>query len=379
LTTINDSNKYWIGFNLIPGIGRVKFTQIENYFGDIEKAWHAGPDEFKKAGLEDSAVNSVVQWRPKISLDAEIEKLERYNIKAFNYHDNGYPSRLKEIHDFPPVIYIRGNILDEDEYCLAVVGTRNPSAYGRQLTEEIVSELARNKITIVSGLAKGIDTIAHRSALNAGGRTVAVMGGGLDSVYPAENANLARNIIKNGAMTSEYAPGTKPRPENFPRRNRIMSGLCLGVLVIEAGETSGSLITAHLAFEQDREVFAIPGSVLSPASIGTNKLIMEGTARLVRNAGDILQELNLTAVAEQLEIKEVIPSSDTEALILKNLGAEPKHIDEVCRASGLPVSVTSSTLAMMELKGMVKQIGAMNYALCREIRENKELYKIEIN
>ncbi len=379
MTTINDSNKYWIGFNLIPGIGRVKFTQIENYFGDIEKAWHAGPDEFKKAGLDDSAVNSVVQWRPKISLDAEIEKLERYNIKAFNYHDNGYPSRLKEIHDFPPVIYIRGNILDEDEYCLAVVGTRNPSAYGRQLTEEIVSELARNKITIVSGLAKGIDTIAHRSALNAGGRTVAVMGGGLDSVYPAENANLARNIIKNGAMISEYAPGTKPRPENFPRRNRIMSGLCLGVLVIEAGETSGSLITAHLAFEQDREVFAIPGSVLSPASIGTNKLIMEGTARLVRNAGDILQELNLTAVAEQLEIKEVIPSSDTEALILKNLGAEPKHIDEVCRASGLPVSVTSSTLAMMELKGMVKQIGAMNYALCREIRENKELYKIEIN
>ncbi len=379
MTTINDSNKYWIGFNLIPGIGRVKFTQIENYFGDIEKAWHAGHDEFKKAGLDDSAVNSVVQWRPKISLDAEIEKLERYNIKAFNYHDNGYPSRLKEIHDFPPVIYIRGNILDEDEYCLAVVGTRNPSAYGRQLTEEIVSELARNKITIVSGLAKGIDTIAHRSALNAGGRTVAVMGGGLDSVYPAENANLARNIIKNGAMASEYAPGTKPRPENFPRRNRIMSGLCLGVLVIEAGETSGSLITAHLAFEQDREVFAIPGSVLSPASIGTNKLIMEGTARLVRNAGDILQELNLTAVAEQLEIKEVIPSSDTEALILKNLGAEPKHIDEVCRASGLPVSVTSSTLAMMELKGMVKQIGAMNYALCREIRENKELYKIEIN
>ncbi len=379
MTTINDSNKYWIGFNLIPGIGRVKFTQIENYFGDIEKAWHAGHDEFKKAGLDDSAVNSVVQWRPKISLDAEIEKLKKYNIKAFNYHDNGYPSRLKEIHDFPPVIYIRGNILDEDEYCLAVVGTRNPSAYGRQLTEEIVSELARNKITIVSGLAKGIDTIAHRSALNAGGRTVAVMGGGLDSVYPAENANLARNIIKNGAMASEYAPGTKPRPENFPRRNRIMSGLCLGVLVIEAGETSGSLITAHLAFEQDREVFAIPGSVLSPASIGTNKLIMEGTARLVRNAGDILQELNLTAVAEQLEIKEVIPSSDTEALILKNLGAEPKHIDEVCRASGLPVSVTSSTLAMMELKGMVKQIGAMNYALCREIRENKELYKIEIN
>ena len=379
MTTNNENNKYWIGFNLIPGIGRVKFTQIENYFGDIEKAWNAGIDEFKKAGLDDNTIQSIAQWRPKISPDIEIEKLEKHNIKAFNYHDKDYPVRLKEIHDFPPVIYIRGEILAEDEFCLAVVGTRNPSVYGRQLTEEIVSELSKNRITVISGLAKGIDTIAHQSALNAGGRTIAVMGGGLDSVYPAENANLARSILKNGAMISEYATGTKPRPENFPRRNRIMSGLCLGVLVIEAGETSGSLITAHLAFEQDREVFAIPGSVLSPASIGTNKLIMEGTARLVRNAADILQELNLTAVAEQIEAKEIIPASDTEAVILKQLRAEPRHIDEVCRASGLPVSIISSTLAMMELKGMVKQAGSMSYALCREIRENKELYKIEIN
>jgi DNA processing protein len=376
---MNENIKYWIGFNQIPGIGRVKFTQIENYFGDIEKAWNAGIDDFKKAGLDDNTVNSIAKWRPAISPESELEKLAKHNIKAFNYHDDKYPARLKEIHDFPPVIYIRGSLLSEDEYCLAVVGTRNPSVYGRQITEEIVSELAKNRITVISGLAKGIDTIAHQSALDAGGRTVAVMGGGLDSVYPAENANLARCILKNGAMISEYAPGTKPRPENFPRRNRIMSGLCLGVLVIEAGETSGSLITAHLAFEQDREVFAVPGSVLSPASIGTNKLIMEGTARLVRNAADILQELNLTAVAEHLEVKEIIPASDTEAVILKRLGAEPLHIDEVCRASGLPVSVISSTLAMMELKGMVKQVGSMNYALCREVRENKELYKIEIN
>ena len=376
---MNVNNKYWICFNRIPGIGRVKFTQIENYFGDIEKAWNAGIDEFKKAGLDDNTVNSIAKWRPLISPDTELEKLEKHNIKALNYHDADYPARLKEIHDFPPVIYIRGNLLPEDEYCLAVVGSRNPSVYGRQLTEEIVSELSKNRITVISGLAKGIDTIAHRSALDAGGRTVAVMGGGLDSVYPAENANLARSILKNGALISEYAPGTKPRPENFPRRNRIMSGLCLGVLVIEAGETSGSLITAHLAFEQDREVFAIPGSVLSPASMGTNKLIMEGTARLVRNASDILQELNLTAVAEHIEVKEIIPSSDTEAIILKQLGAEPLHIDEVCCSSGLPVSVISSTLAMMELKGMVKQLGAMNYALCREVRENQELYKIEIN
>jgi len=379
LTIKNEKNKYWIGFNLISGIGRVKFNKIESYFGDIEKAWNAAADELKKAGLDEGSVKSIIKSRPTIDLDAELAKLEKYNIKAFNYHDNEYPARLKEIYDFPPLIYIRGDILQEDEYCLAVVGTRNPTIYGRQITEEIVSALAGNKITIVSGLAKGIDTITHQSALNANGRTIAVMGGGLDSVYPAENANLARQVIKNGAMVSEYAPGTKPRPENFPRRNRIMSGLCLGVLVIEAGETSGSLITANLAFEQNREVFAVPGSVLSPASSGTNKLIMENTAKLVRNVEDILQELNLTAVAEQIEVKELIPASDTEALILKQLGAEPKHIDEVCRNSALPISVTSSTLAMMELKGMVKQVGAMNYALCREVRENKEFYKIEIN
>jgi DNA processing protein len=379
LTINNDNNKYWIGFNSIPGIGRVKFIQVENYFGDMEKAWNAGLDDFKKAGLDNNAINAIAESRQKISLAAEMDKLERHNIKVYNHHDDYYPNRLKEIYDFPPVIYIRGEILAEDEYCLAVVGTRNPSVYGRQITEEIVSELAHNKITVISGLAKGIDTIAHRSALDSGGRSIAVMGGGLDSVYPAENADLARNIIKKGALVSEYAPGMKPRPENFPRRNRIMSGLCLGVLVIEAGETSGSLITAHLAFEQNRDVFAIPGSVLSPASIGTNKLIMEGTAKLVRNAMDILQELNLTTVAEQLEMKEVIPSSDTEALILKHLGAEPRHIDEICRSSSLPVSTLSSTLAMMELKGMVKQIGSMNYALCREIRETREIYKIEIN
>ena len=379
MTTKNEKNKYWIGFNLIPGIGRVKFTRIENYFGDIEKAWNADIGEFKKAGLDDTTVSSIAKHRPDISLDTELAKLKKNGIQALNYHENGYPARLKEIHDFPPVIYVRGEIPAKDEYCLAVVGTRNPSVYGRQLTEEIVSELAKNRITIVSGLAKGIDTIAHRSALNAGGRTIAVMGGGLDSVYPAENANLARQVIKNGAMISEYAAGTKPRPENFPRRNRIMSGLCLGVLVIEAGETSGSLITAHLAFEQDREVFAIPGSILSPASIGTNKLIMEGTARLVRNASDILEELNLTAITEHIEAKEIIPASDTEAVILKQLGAEPTHVDEICRAADLPISVVSGTLAMMELKGMVKQVATMSYALCREIRENKEFYKIEIN
>ncbi len=364
-----------MGFNAIPGIGRVKFSQLENHFGGLEEAWKAGPAELMHAGLDKNSVRAINDWRPRISLESEMEKLERLAIKVLTWHDNDYPARLKEIYDFPPVLYVRGSIVAEDEWCLAVVGTRRPTVYGRQVTEEIVTELARSKITIVSGLAKGIDSVAHQSALEAGGRSIAVMGGGLDTIYPAENANLARSIIKNGALISEYHLGTKPKPENFPRRNRIMSGLSLGVLVVEAGETSGALITARLALEQNREVFAIPGSILSPTSRGTNHLIQEG-AKLVRDFTDILEELNLTAVAEQLEMREIVPSSDTESLLLKKLGAEPIHIDELCRLSELPASTVSSTLAMMELKGMVKQVGAMNYTLCREAREK---YIVEID
>jgi DNA processing protein len=247
--------------------------------------------------------------------------------------------------------------------------------YGRQVTEEIVTDLARNSITIVSGLARGIDSVAHKAALEAGGRTIAVFACGLDTVYPAENADLAKWIIRNGAIVSEYPLGTRPRPDNFPRRNRIMSGLSLGVLVIEAGESSGAIITANMALEQNREVFAIPGSILSPVSKGTNHLIQEG-AKLVGDYTDILEELNLMAVAQQIEMKELLPESDTEANLLKRLGAEPTHIDEICRLSGLPISTVSSTLAMMELKGMVKQVGAMNYSLAREAREE---YRVKVD
>jgi DNA processing protein len=304
-----------------------------------------------------------------------MEKLDRYGVGVLTWHDPDYPSRLKEIYDYPPVLYVRGSLLPEDEWYLAVVGTRRATVYGRQVTEELVTDLAQSKITIVSGLAKGIDAIAHQSALNAGGRSIAVFACGLDIVYPGENADLARRIIQQGALISEYPLGTKPRADNFPRRNRIMSGMSLGVLVIEAGETSGAMITARLALEQNREVFAVPGSILSPASSGTNHLIQEG-AKLIRDYTDILEELNLTAVARQIEMKEVIPSSDTESLLLEQLGAEPTHIDEVCHSSGLPVATVSSTLAMMELKGLVKQVGTMNYVLAREARPEYRL-KVE--
>jgi DNA processing protein len=359
--------KYRVGFSLIPGIGRVKFGQLETYFDSLEDAWQASPSDLKQAGLDRGVVRAITSWRPKISLDDEMEKLKRYRVKVLTPRDDDYPSRLKEIYDYPPILYVRGTLLPEDEWCLAVVGTRRASVYGRQVTEEIVADLAHSKITIASGLAKGIDSVAHSAALEAGGRTIAVFACGLDIVYPAENANLARRIMQQGAIISEYPLGTKPRADNFPRRNRIMSGMSLGVLAVEAGESSGALITANMALEQNREVFAVPGSILSPASRGTNRLIQEG-AKLVRDYTDILEELNLTAVAQQMEMKEIIPASDTESLLMKQLSAEPTHIDEVCRSSGLPISAVSSTLTMMEIKGLVKQVGAMNYVLAREAR-----------
>ena len=371
----NKDIKYWVGFSLIPGIGRVKLTQLENYFGNLQDAWQASPAELKHSGLDRNSINALTSRRAKVSPEAEMEKLDRYGVKVLTWNDQDYPSRLKEIYDYPPVLYVRGSLLPEDEWCLAVVGTRRATVYGRQVTGEMVADLAQSRITIVSGLAKGVDTIAHQSALDTGGRSIAVFGCGLDIVYPAENANLARRIMQQGALISEYPLGTRPKPENFPRRNRIMSGLSLGVLVVEAGETSGAMITAHLALEQNREVFAIPGSILSPASRGTNRLIQEG-AKLVSDYTDILEELNLTSIAHQIELKEVIPASDTETLLLKRLSAEPTHIDEVCRSSGLSTSTVSSTLAMMELKGMVKQVGTMNYVLAREAREE---YRVKVD
>jgi DNA processing protein len=327
------------------------------------------PGELKQSGLDSGKLKAIETFRPTISLEKEIDTLGKFGVHAFAYHDPEYPARLKEIFDYPPLIYVKGEILSQDEWCIAVVGTRKSTIYGRQVTEDIVSDLSRNKITIVSGLARGIDTIAHQTALKIAGRTIAVFACGLDNVYPSENASLAHKITVQGATLSEYPLGTKPKPDYFPRRNRIMSGMSLGTLVIEADESSGAIITAHMALEQNREVFAVPGSVLSPMSRGTNRLIQEG-AKLVRNCTDILEELNLTASMQQMEMKEIVQTSETEALLLKQLTAEPIHIDQVCRNSGLPVSTVSSNLAMMELKGLVRQVSTMNYVLARESHQH---------
>ena len=196
----NRDIKYWVGFSLIPGIGRVKITQMESFFGSLADAWQATSAELRQAGLDSGSVKAITSWQPRISLEAEMNKLDRYGVKVFTYHNPEYPSRLREIYDYPYIICIRGSLLPEDEWCLAVIGTHRATVYGRQVTEEIVADLTRSKITIVSGLAKGIDSVAHLSALDAGGRSIAVFASGLDVVYPAENASLARNIIQQHGL-----------------------------------------------------------------------------------------------------------------------------------------------------------------------------------
>lgn len=366
--TSTDELKYCIGFSRIPGIGRVRISQLRDYFGSLEQAWKATEVDFRQAGLDSKTTEAFLSLKPKINPDSEIEKLEHYQVMALDSEDPRYPQRLREIYDYPPILYLRGNPLNQDEPYLSVVGTRRPTIYGRQVTEEIVRDLAQCKVTIVSGLARGIDSIAHRSTLDVQGKTIAVLASGLDYIYPPENTKLARDIMEQGTLISEYPLGIRPKPEYFPMRNRIMSGLSLGVLVVEAGQKSGALITALQALEQNREVFAIPGSILSATSKGTNELIQQG-AKLVCNFNDILEELNLaTASPQQLNMKEFITSNESENTILKQLSTEPVHIDEICRLSGLGMAEVGSTLAMLELKGAIRQIGNMNYTLAQEMR-----------
>jgi DNA processing protein len=240
------------------------------------------------------------------------------------------------------------------------------SVYGRQAAEEMGRGLAANRVTVVSGLARGVDAIAHRGALDAGGRTIAVLACGLDMIYPPEHKRLAEQIIEQGAIVSDYAIGTQPRSEFFPRRNRILSGISLGVLIVEGDLKSGALITARQALEQNREVFAIPGSIYSPNSRGTNKLIQDGEAKLTLDVQDILAELNLSMAAQQIEMAELIPPDETESVLLRILSAEPQHVDAVRRECGLPIATVTSALAMLELKGLVRQVGRMHYVRTRE-------------
>ncbi|MGZ9224454.1 MAG: DNA-processing protein DprA [Anaerolineales bacterium] len=365
IATIMDDKRYWIGFNLIKGIGAVRMQALIQHFGDLELAWKASPADLVEAGLGRKVIERVIQAREEVDLIKLWEKIESQGIKILTWQDESYPGRLKEIDQPPPVLYIRGEYLPDDLFAVAIVGTRRVTAYGRQITEEMSSFLAANGITVISGLARGVDAIAHQSTLKAGGRTIAVLGSGVDKIYPPEHRGLAEQMMERGAVISDYALGTPPDASNFPPRNRIISGLSLAVVVIEAGETSGALITAEFAAEQGREVFAVPGSILAPQSKGTNKLIQRGALPLL-TMNDLMQALDLTRVGEHKAARKVIPTDETEARLMNVLGSEPLHVDEIRNQAELPIEKVSATLALMELKGMVRQVGGMNYVAMRE-------------
>ena len=360
--------QYWVAFGRVPQIGRARFLLLEGHFASMEEAWKASAAGLQAAGLTGAALSALLAARDRIEPEAELEALDQLGVRALTWHDDSYPRRLKEIYDRPPLLYVRGQLTSADEWAVALVGTRRATVYGRQAAEELAGGLARNGVTVVSGLARGIDSIGHKTTLAAGGRTIAVLACGLDMVYPPEHLRLAQEIMEQGALLSDYSLGTQPRSEFFPRRNRIMVGLSLGVLVVEGDLKSGALITARQALDENREVFAVPGSIYSPTYRGANWLIQAGQAKLVTRVEDILEELNLTMAAHQMEAKELLPADETEAALLRLLSLEPIHIDEVRRESAMPIATVSGALAMLELKGMVRHVGNMNYVKAREAR-----------
>ena len=367
--------KYWIALSVIPQLGTARFRRLESYFGDLEHAWRAAPGELCNAGLDSRIAQEVVAGRQRIDPDDVMASLITAGVTATNWNGDDYPPRLKQISDPPPVLYYVGEIRPEDECAVAIVGTRRPTAYGKKAATILSRDLASAGITVISGLALGIDGVAHRAALDCGGRTIAVVAAGLGEVYPKAHTGLFQEIKDKGAVVSEHPPGMQIGTPNFPRRNRLISGMTLGTVVVEAAEPSGTRWTFLHALDQNREVFCVPGDIFSPASKFTNRMIKEG-AKLVADYTDILEELNLPDVmatqrdtlpvqlAQNIENMENEDTEDVdtgEVALLACLSSEPLHVDDLCRLSGLPIASVTSMLTLLELKGKVEQVGTMHY------------------
>lgn len=377
---------YWIALRSVRGIGNLGFLSLLESFKSPREAFLASYDELIAVpGIGSktaSHIKSFQNWRKS---EQELNQLNSLDIQVITFHDECYPELLKNIYDPPPLLYVKGTLTDED-LNIALVGSRMASTYGLYTTERLSRELALNGITVVSGMARGIDSAAHRGALAGRGRTLAVLGCGLDIIYPPENKNLYEEITASGAVISEFAPGTPPNASNFPLRNRIISGLSLGVVVVEANERSGSLITARIALEQGREVFAVPGSIDSRRSRGSHKLIKEG-AKLIENVGDILEDIlpqiergdqeavpdrspEKAATAERVhftgkslktsELPEY-PFSENEERIFSILTDKPIHLDAIIEKSGLNVTETLNSLLHLELYDEILQLPGKLY------------------
>lgn len=356
---------YWLGLAIFKGFGPKRFFLLKKHFGTAEKIWRAAKLELQETGLEIWRLEEFISFRNSFKLYSYYLGVKKRLIRIITFEDKDYPRLLKEIDSPPVLIFVKGEMLAQDINSIAVVGTRRITSYGRQVTERLVRGLVSHNITIVSGLARGVDSVAHRTALACGGRTLAVLGSGLDIIYPPENKNLAQKICQQGALISEFGLGIQPYPYHFPQRNRIISGLSKGVLVTESASHSGSKITANFALEQNREVFAVPGDIDSPMSEGPTELIKMG-AKLVTKASDILEEVKLEKFKEQKKVKieeKIKGLNSEERKILGFLENGQRQVDEIIRGLALPASLVSSTLTIMEVKGMVKNIGGGRYCI----------------
>ncbi len=354
--------KFLHAFNSIPGIGPASLRALKKHFAAYEEAWRAGESAFVEACLDPRAIQAILWKRPSLHPDKELEKLIRENMWVITEEDPAYPERLREIHASPVILYGRGEpkILARN-LSIAIVGTRRPTNYGLEVAEALSYALTQAGFSIISGLATGIDARAHEAAIETKGLTVAVLGSGLDpnSIFPPENRGLARRIVDTGgAIIGEYSPGTPALKDHFPQRNRIISGLALGVVVVEAREKSGALITARFALEQNREVFAVPGSIFSPTSAGPMLLIQQG-AKLVRTAEDILEELGIEYTTKESEERDSMASEEEKTLL--EILESPLGIDALKEKTGYAVPVIMASLSMLELKNRVRNLGGNVY------------------
>ncbi len=347
----------WIALLTVPNVGPIRFVSLVNKFGSPKSVLSASVKDLRQ--VEDvgeitaSDIKTKADWK---EAEKQIKLAEKNRIGWITFLDSDYPKNLKQIYDFPPFFFLLGTLNEKDDMALAIVGTRSASPYGKSVTEKISAELVAKGFTIVSGFALGIDTYSHRSALNSGGRTIAVFGSGLDVIYPKENTKLVEKVVGNGAIISEFLMGTEPEAENFPRRNRIISGLSLGVIVVEAPTKSGALLTAQYALDQNKEVFAVPGNLTSKNSEGTNALICKQGAKLVTSVNDIVSELKVytTSLAEKTFVMPELPQEEKN--IYQILSPEPVHIDQIAQTVAVSTGQALSLLLNLELKGLVKQL-----------------------
>lgn len=360
---------YLYSIHKIPAITAKDLARLVSFFDSPRAMWEAGKAELEKAGVESAKIPEILFAKSRTRLQDNEKFLKREGISVITIRDASYPEILKTIHTPPPLLYARGEIRERDDAAIGVVGTRKMTPYGKEVTEPLVRDLVSAGFTIVSGMARGIDTLAHEAALKHGGRTIAVLGSGIDeqTLYPSQNRRLARLISKNGAVISEFAPASMSLPEYFPQRNRIIAGLAKGVLVIEAPEKSGALITARFALEEGRDVFAVPGHVFSKNSAGTHRLIKTG-AKLVESARDILEEFGIheevLAGRPRERTSKLRPEEETILAALEHHEGSV-HIDALAQTTKIEIHILSSALIMMELEGMVKNLGNNMYTILR--------------